>query len=725
MAVKLLSNTCSKKVPSWVLFRACSKSSISSAVMPETEQILSNSSDFESKIRFLRSDLRPNSLIRVLDVTQDLDSSLKLFKWASFQYQFRHSADTYYRIISKLGFAGNVDDMEGFCKEMVRERCPGTEEALVALIDLFVKNGRLSEALRILVTLNYGNYKLSISTYNVLLGALVEEKKDFSDVLLVYKEMVKSHIAPSTDTLNYLLEALFDSDRVDIALDQFRRMKMKRCNPNSKTFEIVLSRLVIKDRVDESIHILNEMLDLNLELESSFYSCIMPLYCGINKLEVALRLFNMMESSKLSPDFRVYESLIKCLCENQLFDDAKDLVKEMIDVGLTPSNDVLLHVIGSLCKLKRFEKATAFLEDKLIWGSDPSNALLKGYCNVGNFFLAKNIFADMLQRGSADTMSWNIIICWLSENTKNLREVSNFLSKMIVSSYVPDCATYSALVVCNCRFAKYEDALALFHHASSESRVLDSSSYAELIRCLCQHSMIKEAYRVFNYMYNNGYTLQLQPLNMFIKGLCANGDIDQAIMALISTYHLGTCSSTETYNSIMLALLKAGKINNLLIALSRMIVEGCSMDCETYAILIESMISIGCTKDCIFLFNLMVSEGQSLNSKALNNILSCFAKSSQLHTILVSLDTLVQNQEAVDSEIFNLLIKGLWGEGYKTVVSRLLDDMLEKGWVPDTTTHGLLMGSVRDREGKLEESEDSINAQDNVSDILAEGLGGG
>ncbi|KAJ0015230.1 hypothetical protein Pint_21117 [Pistacia integerrima] len=65
----------------------------------------------------------------------------------------------------------------------------------------------------------------------------------------------------------------------------------------------------------------------------------------------------------------------------------------------------------------------------------------------------------------------------------------------------------------------------------------------------------------------------------------------------------------------------------------------------------------------------------------------------------------------------------MWKEGLKGEASRLLDLMLEKGWVPDATTHGLLVGSFvrKDTNGETFAYEDSM--QDSVSNILAEGLG--
>ncbi|GFY94325.1 hypothetical protein Acr_09g0007710 [Actinidia rufa] len=579
MAVKLSSLTCSKKIPKWVYLRAC-VSSMSCAenlqIIPENDQNPpNNTSEFEEKIQFLKNQLYPDSLIRVLDSTQDLNYSLKLFKWASLQRQFRHTADTYYQMILKLGMTGNVDEMEGFCNEMVKEGFVGSEEALVALIDVFVKHGRVNEALRVLVTMNSGRFKPLISVFNLLLGALVEEKRDFQDVLFVYKEMVKAAIVPTTDTLNYLMEALFEADRVDTAVDQYRRMNKKRCFPNSRTYDVLITKV---------------------------------------------------------------------------------------------------------------------------------------------------LFANMLERNIADTVSWNILIRWLSENVR-INKALEFLCRMIVSSYVPDSTTYSAVVVGKCRLHKYKDALDLFHHACAKSWVLDCSSYAELVDCLSRSGMIQAA-EVFHYMSNYRCALRSSSFIMLIKGLCETGNVDRAIRLLPSAYYSGTSCSTAMYNTIMLGLSESGKVNDLLVVLSRMLTEGCTLDGETYCTLIESMIAVGRTEDCIVFFNLMAGEGLSPDSETLSNLLSYLGKHSQLHKILLAIDKLALDREMLDSAMYNVLVNGLWKEGHKTEACRLLDTMLEKGWVPDATTHGLLMGSIvrEDAVCKLATYED-IDLQDRISNILAEGLG--
>ncbi|KAM1549190.1 hypothetical protein ACFX1Z_010284 [Malus domestica] len=269
MLIKLQSLTFSKRFPFWVCSNAC----FSALSYTKTIEIFSgnnqdpeNSSDFEQNIQSLRNQLVPDNLIRVLDNTDDLSSAVKVFEWASLQKWFNHTADTYFRIVLKLGLAGNVEEMEGFCQNMVKDGCPGVEEALLALIDVFVRQCRLSEAMRVLVNLKAGSFRPSIETFNGVLGALVKDKSDFRDVLFVYKEIVTAGIVPSIDTLNYLLEALLESGRIESAIDQYRRMKKKGCSPNSRTFEILIRSFIVKDRVDEAVIVFDECLILVVSL---------------------------------------------------------------------------------------------------------------------------------------------------------------------------------------------------------------------------------------------------------------------------------------------------------------------------------------------------------------------------------------------------------------------------------------------------------------------------
>jgi len=430
-----------------------------------------------------------------------------------------------------------------------------------------------------------------------------------------------------------------------------------------------------------------------------------------------------MRASNFVPDSFICEALIRCLCENLWLDDAMNIFKEMIDGEIKPSNNVLLDMINVLCKLGKINEAIEFLEDRYVFETSPHNALLEGCCRAGKFSLAKGLLEKMSERNIANCDSWNILIRWLCENAR-IRKAFELLGKMIVSPYIPDCATYLALVIGNCRLNKYGDALKLFHEIRANCWVLDSISYSELVEGLCREERTLEAAEVFCYMSSNRCSLQSSSFDMLIKGVCATEKVDEAINLLQLAYYSGTLCSNATYTTIMLELSKLAKAKDVLVVLSQMLIEGCSLDLEVYSILIQSMSSQNRIKDCVFFFNMMVNEGLVPDSERLFDLLLSIANHSQLCMVSSSIDKLICNSEILNPAIYNMLINGFWKEGNKREACHLLDLMLEKGWVPDSTTHGLLIGSVSREEGDRGVfAYENSTAQDAVSNILAEGFG--
>ncbi|KAJ9551110.1 hypothetical protein OSB04_015155 [Centaurea solstitialis] len=678
-----------------------------------------NSSQFEAKVQSLKNNLHPETLIHVLSSTQDLNSSLQLFKWVSLQTRFRHTADTYSHIILRLGMECRVDEVEGFCNEMVRAGFQESEQALLGLIDGFIRFRRLDEALRVLFVLNSFSYnKLSIALVNRLLGDLVKEKKGIKSVLFVYKEMVKASIVPTTETLNHLLEGLFDSDRIDAVLDQYKRMRKKGCCPNSRTFEIMVSGLIGKDFLDEALVVLNEIMETGCELESDFFSRVIPLLFKVNKPEVGLRLFEKMKTLKVVPDLLVYEVLIEYFSKNLCMDDAISLLNEMINVDLKPSDCVYVDLVNGFCMLNKLSEAKKLLEDKQVMEANSYSALLSGYCQAGNFVEVIRLFRKMVEKNITNRSSWNIFVRYLSENGRS-DVVYRVLKRMIVSTSLPDSDTYSALIVGKCKSNELDDALKLFHRVSEERWIVDSSCYATLIESLCQVGKIQEAFEVFCYMSFNKCGLSASSLSMLIRGLCLIGKVDKVKHLPPLAYYSGKSCSNLDYGIIMKSLSKLSKGNDLLVIVARMVVEGCPLDSECYNELIRSMSENHRAIECALFLNLMVDEGFVPDSEILRDSVSCLARDFRLHMVLPTIKKVFRDDEVVNPAICNILINGVWKEGYRDEARWLLDVMLEKGWVPDATTHRLLVNSGGYEEGS---SDENGNTEDEIMSILSEGF---
>ncbi|CAH9133863.1 unnamed protein product [Cuscuta epithymum] len=691
MGVTHSASNLSNKVQVWV-YQSRGLSSLSCIqIFKETDTKLPNLSKFPTKNQFSAKKLLPDTLLSVNGSTSDLDSSLSLFKRACQKKEFRPAADTYHTIILKLGMTGKVGEVEGLCKEMVEGKCPGFEEVIFSLIDAFVRNHRLSEALCVVSYVHLcSNKPASLSVYNKMLDALVKAKKDFKDVVYVYKEMVKAGIVPNTDTLNYLLQALLGAGRADSMLGQYRRMDKKGCKPNSRTFEIVISGLVSSGKYEESLGVLDELFSSGCEPDLSFYASLLPIFCDMNNLEVGMRLFGMMRSSKISPTSSIYGCMIQCLCKNRLVDEALTLVEEMTASHPILDEFLLTSIIDRLCEMNKLSEAKKLLEDQNVSIASPYNVLLQAYVNAGDFDIARHLFDEMFDRDLTDVGSWNILLKHFCE-CHEINDALKYLGKMIVSSANPNADTYSAIIIGKSSMDEYEEALTLFHKAWVKSWVLDDVSYGQLINCLCRSERYQEAVQVFSLMSSKRRPLNSVSFDLLIRGI--SGITAQTIKLLSLAYYSGASPSISTLKTIVQGLSEGNKVDDL------------------------------CTEYCILLINLMLTEGllSSQNCNALANLLSCLMKNSQLHVILPAVDTFISNSEFHDSSVFSVLIDSLWRGGYRREASKLLDLMLGKGWVPDPGTHAVLMGSsFVEEDGK--DAEVPVVCEDSVSGILAQGL---
>ncbi|KAL0555253.1 hypothetical protein IC582_009194 [Cucumis melo] len=661
--------------------------------------------------------------VKGLDYDKKLNSEVEIFKCLAIQKGFFETVQTYYETIVKLGLNGNIDEMERTCRDLVNEGCSGVEEIIVSLVNTLVRRGRAREALWVFPHISSVGLRPSVETFNVVLAVFVEEDRDIQEVLFVYKEMVKAGIVPNVDTLNFLLAALFHAEQIKTAMNQFRRMRKKGCSPNSKTFEVLVNALITKNLVDEAVLVLGIMYKSQCELDLSFYTCAISLFCREDRIDVGSWLFTMMKASNIVPGTLIYNTLIQSLCKSLSLDKALFLLEEMVESGLIPEESVYVSIIEVFFELGKTDEAIKFVEDRCAFYTSPHNALLEGCTNAGKILLANCILGKMSKMNIDDCKSWNIVIGWLCNNAR-IGNAFEFLGKMIVLSFVPNEDTYAALIVGNCKSRRYEVALQLMNEVHSKCWILNAGCYSELIEGLCQANRTLEAAEVFCHMSKNRHPLHPSLFDTLIKEMCDLGHVDETLVLLQLASYAGTSCKTVTYASILHELSKTNKAETALLVLSQMLVLGCNLDLETYYILIHSFSSINRVNESILLFNCMVNEALLPDSEGLYNLLLCIANHSQLHMISTTIDKLVTHTDLVNTATYNLLINGLWKEDRKYEACKLLDSMLEKGWVPDATTHGLLIGSLfQEKTGDRVLISENSAIEDNVSSILVEGLG--
>lgn len=184
----------------------------------------------------------------------------------------------------------------------------------------------------------------------------------------------------------------------------------------------------------------------------------------------------------------------------------------------------------------------------------------------------------------------------------------------------------------------------------------------------------------------------------------------------------GTSCTFTTYNTIFRALLHLKKEKDVLLLFAHMLMEGCLLNEYTYNCILRYFL----TKETIFeaaiLFNRMVKDGFVPDQETFELLVPEMALSSLLNMISESLLTVVNMDGMMSPRISNIIIYGLIKEGFKSEACKFLDQMIEKGWVPDSRTHSILLSSSGREEPRESDEVNHTVDDDNVSNILLEGL---
>ncbi|KAF0912787.1 hypothetical protein E2562_019012 [Oryza meyeriana var. granulata] len=705
----------------WSRLVCCPFSDVSAARASGGGARGSSSAEFDSAIRSLRSNPQPERLAHLVDSASDFNLALRIFRWASYQRMPIHTVDTYAHMIDKLGDTGNHDEIGGFLKEMVGLDVPGLEKVMNDLVQFLSSKNRFDEALLVIQHASSGNSKLSVSSCNVVLCGLVKEGRGLRPFMRAYMEVVKARVLPDVETLNWLIEILCEAGHLDLALVQFDKMGKKRCTPNSHTFKALITSLCSHGRADESVDLFDKMLQLRCIPDSSFCVQVLPLFCKFNKLKEARKLKQMMKEYKLQLDQYLYNALIRCFCENQLLDDAVTAFNETIASGHAPNARTFVDIVDCYCTLGQFNKAVSFLEENDVAELEAYNVLLRALCKKGRLQDSVSYLTELHDRGLVNRQSWNIVITQFC-NEGNIRRASELICRMIVSSFTADESTYSSVLSCYCKLGLYRNALDMLRRLDVSNLSLNSETISQLVEGLCHMNKIPEAAEVFKYHCKRGCSLTSESLEMLIQESCMGGMIREAIKMRSLAVCAGTFCTFTTYNTIFQALLHLKKEKDVLLLFAQILMEGCLMDEYSYNCILRCFL----TKETIFeaaiLFNKMVKDGFIPDQETFELLVPDMALSSLLNMVSESLLTVANIDGMMSPRMSNIIIYGLIKEGFKSEACRFLDQMIEKGWVPDAKTHSILLCSI----GQEEPSEvDEVNHavdDDNVSSILLEGL---
>ncbi|GFP95074.1 pentatricopeptide repeat-containing protein at1g10270, partial [Phtheirospermum japonicum] len=355
------------------------------------------------------------------------------------------------------------------------------------------------------------------------------------------------------------------------------------------------------------------------------YNTVILAHCESNEVDEALKVYEyLLQNAPFSPSSITYQNLTKGLVDAGRIDEAASLLREMLNKGHGADSSVFNNVI-------------------------------LGFLNLGNLDKANELFDELKERCSVYDGKVNATFMdWFFKQGKP-KEAMDSYRDLMARNYRMVPATQNVLLETLLRHGKKKEAWDLFHamlddHTTPNFAAVNSDTINIMVNECFKEGDVKEAMDVFT---RSGKDLKSRPFQMDVPGY--NNMIERLC-------ELEMMDEAEEYFKMLCSRQLASCVN-------------------TYRILIDTYIKLDRVDDVLSKYALMVGGKDKLRvipSRA-NKWFGYVVEKGRASDCLPILSKMAEREPKPDVTTYEIVIRGLVGEGNFDAAANLLTEMTDHG----------------------------------------------
>ncbi|XAR64807.1 hypothetical protein NMG60_11008651 [Bertholletia excelsa] len=310
-------------------------------------------------------------------------------------------------------------------------------------------------------------------TYNMAIK-ISGQGKDFRHMRSLFFEMRRNGCAITSDTWTIMIMQYGRAGLTEIALRNFKEMKVSNCKPTGSTYKCLITSLCEGNgkKVDEAIMAFHEMINEGFIPAKELIEIYLKCLCGVGKLLDARRCIESLKRIGFTVPL-AYSLYVRALCRAGRLEEALTLIDEVGPEQHTLTQYTYGSLVHALLRRGKLEEALAKVESMKQLGIRPTVHI---YTSLMAHFFKEN-------------------------QTRSALEV---LEKMKGEGCEPTIVTYMALIRGYINSEKLDDAMKVFHHIKLNGPSPDFRIYSMLITCLCRVGKSEEALQLISEMLDHG-----------------------------------------------------------------------------------------------------------------------------------------------------------------------------------------------------------------------------
>ncbi|XP_074304876.1 pentatricopeptide repeat-containing protein At4g20740 [Silene latifolia] len=524
--------------------------------------------------------VNPDLVAEVLKVQDDPVLCSKFFHWAGKQKGYQHNYMSYNAFTYALYRLNRFRAADQVPELMHMQGKQPSEKQFEILIRMHADNNRGLRVYYVYEKMKKFGVTPRVFLYNRIMDALV--KTGHLDLALsVYDDFRKGGFVEETMTYMILIKGLCKSGKIDEMLELLGQMR-RLCKPDVFAYTAMIRVLVAEGNLDGCLRVWGEMRMDRVEPDAIAYTTLISALCKGNRVEKGYEFFKGMKKKGGLIDRAIYSSLVEGFVANGKVGSALDLWKDMMDSGYRADLSIYNSLIEGFCNLKQLDKASKLFHVAVEEGLQPDfttvNPMLKAYAESGEMDKFLMLLYQMDKLGASVLEGLSIFFSMMVEREDSLPLTLAVFEDVKIKGYCSN-SIYNIILGALYKSGEKKAALSLFSEIRDSSFIPDCTTYSHVIMCLVDLDEVKEACSWYNKIKELDSVPSIEAYQSLVKGLCKLGEIDAAI-SLVQDCLANVASGPMEFKYTLTIIheCKSNDAEKVLEVVNEMIEQGCIVD---------------------------------------------------------------------------------------------------------------------------------------------------
>ncbi|CAN4113276.1 unnamed protein product [Withania somnifera] len=548
------------------------------------------------------------------------------------------------------------------CNAILKELERGDDGKALSFFRWMQKNGKL---------------KQNVTAYKLILRVL-GRRGDWDGAESMIKEMsMESGCELTYQVFNTLIYACHKKGLVELGAKWFHMMLENRVQPNIATFGMLMALYQKGWNVEEAEFAFSMMRSLKIMCQSA-YSSMLTIYTRMRLYDKAEEIISILREDEVILNLENWLVLLNAYCQQGKLLDAEQVLASMKQAGFSPSIVAYNTLITGYGKVSNMRDAQRVFGDLKRVGVEPDETTYRRYYvemkrlghkpNSSNLYTMLNLqvkhgdeenvirtIEEMMHTGSEKSTILGILL-QAYEKLELIRKVPSILRGSLYDHVLRNQTSCSSLVMAYVKNSMIDDALKVLREKQWKDALFEDNLYHLLI-CSCKDFGHPEsAAKVFTCMPKSDKP-NLHIICTMIDIYCTNNDFAEAEKLYL--------------------MLKNSNVK---------------LDMITFSVVVRMYVKSGALEEACSVLDAMEKQKSIVpDTYLLRDMLRIYQRCDENDKLADLYYKIVKRGVIWDQEMYSCVINCCARALPVDELSRLFDEMLKHGFLPNTVTFNVML----------------------------------